>query len=139
MRFRTYRKRCSGVCYAADAWGDVRGTLVVSGQPSGGTEQWYWKKFYIPGQQSNQSYAKSWAFTWRESIVYQQVVNGVSGMEEIENARKELTKAGHLTRCMNASRRRISTLYSSRKTWRLSNVGKFVKLSDSRPPLCNPV
>lgn len=73
--------------------GDVRGTLVVSGQPSGGVQQWYWQKFYLPGQQPDQSYAKSWAFTWRDCIVYQQVVDGVPGIEEIENARKELTKA----------------------------------------------
>lgn len=65
---------------------DVRGTLIVSGQFRG--FNWFYKKFFEPGQQPNQSYAKSWRLPSETGLIFQDA----AGKKEIEDARKDLTK-----------------------------------------------
>lgn len=65
---------------------DVRGTLVVSGQFRG--LNWYYRKFYEPGQQPGQNYCKSWRLPSSTGLIYQDA----AGKQELLDAKKDLTK-----------------------------------------------
>lgn len=65
---------------------DVRGTLIVSGQFRG--FNWFYKKFFEPGQQPDQVYAKSWKLPSETGLVFQDK----AGQQELVEAKKDMTK-----------------------------------------------
>lgn len=66
---------------------DRRGTLGIAGQFRG--ENWYWERYFVPGQSPDHTTHKSWVFPSRAGLMYQ----GPEGQAELEATRLMLPKA----------------------------------------------
>ena len=66
---------------------DRRGTLGIAGQFRG--ENWYWERFYVPGQSPDHLTTQSWRFPSSMGLMYE----GPEGQAELESTRAITPKA----------------------------------------------